>query len=228
MKERRNQRCKRPGRQKSRCVGFDPVITSGEDPKEFEELYSALIEEWAPTGASENDAVFGLATAMWGKRRAQQFRSVQLLTNTLDVNHPAFDELVGLQFFTLQLQRHPETAFDLWSGRLLRPDKIKYLNQKFPRSRFTLTSQWVKAIVNEIRAVLAPEALPPPPKLPGEVHELMTKAHEFTEQLAALRSATLSRDLFDDELAMTERFDAIIDRLIKRLIHLKVTKQMLG
>ena len=228
MKERRDQRCKRRGRQQPRYVGFNPVITSGEDPKEFEELYSALVEEWAPNGASEDDAVFGLATAMWGKRRAQQFRSVQLLTNTLDVNHPAFDESLGLHLFTLPLQRDPETAFDLWSGRLLRPDKIEYLNRKCPRSRFASTSEWVEAIVNEIKTVLAPKALPPPPKLPGEVHEVMTEAHEFAKQLAALRSATLSRDLFDDELAMTERFDAIIDRLIKRLIHLKVTKQMLG
>jgi hypothetical protein len=37
-----------------------------------------------------------------------------------------------------------------------------------------------------------------------------------------------SGDLFNQELALDERLDAMIDRAVKRLIQIKAMKQMLG
>jgi hypothetical protein len=42
-------RRKRPNAQKH-GVFAEPLILPGEDPREFEALHSALIEEWAPSG----------------------------------------------------------------------------------------------------------------------------------------------------------------------------------
>jgi hypothetical protein len=37
----------------------------GEDPREFQELHLALIDEREPSGRSEEGAVFSLADLMW-------------------------------------------------------------------------------------------------------------------------------------------------------------------
>jgi hypothetical protein len=43
-----------------------------------------------------------------------------------------------------------------------------------------------------------------------------------------LGPATFSDNLFDRAIALDERLNAMIDRAIKRLIHIKAMKQMLG
>jgi len=63
------------------------TILPGEDPEEFEELYSALTEEWAPAGALEEDTVLTIAKAMWRKRRAQKFIQIQVMKNSVDPHH---------------------------------------------------------------------------------------------------------------------------------------------
>ena len=68
----RNPQWKRPNAQKHGAFSVCPTIP-GEDPREFQELHSALIDEWQPSGPSEEDAVFSLADLMWSKLRAQRF-----------------------------------------------------------------------------------------------------------------------------------------------------------
>ena len=60
------------------------AIFPGEDEREFEKLHAALIEEWRPVGATEEDAVLSIAKAVWRKRRVQKFLEVQLRRNTVD------------------------------------------------------------------------------------------------------------------------------------------------
>ena len=43
---------KRPNAQKS-GVFAEPLILPGEDPREFEAIHAALIEEWNPTGPKQ-------------------------------------------------------------------------------------------------------------------------------------------------------------------------------
>lgn len=42
-----------------------------------------------------------------------------------------------------------------------------------------------------------------------------------------LKRAALSSDLFEQELALEERLDAMVDRAVKRLVQAKAMKQML-
>ena len=112
------------------------AIVPGEDPREFEELHSAVVEEWTPAGATEQDAVLTIAKGVWLKRRVQKFFQAQLFKCLLDPKHPLFDESFGRARLAVVMQQQPETVFQKYASSSLRADKINYLNQKFPRSDF--------------------------------------------------------------------------------------------
>jgi hypothetical protein len=114
----------------------------------------------------------------------------------------------------------------MYASRFLRPSKINYLNQKFPRSNFKSASKWAQAVIDEIRLV------EPTPnyreyEVPEELRELLGEGPEVWKKMAAIQPSLRSSDLFMQELALNERLDAMIDRAIKRLIQLKAMKQML-
>ena len=126
------------------------AIVPGEDLREFEELHSAVVEEWTPAGATEQDAVLTIAKGVWLKRRVQKFFQAQLFKCVLDPKHPLFDEAFGLARLAVVMQQQPETVFQKYASSSLRADKINYLNQKFPRSDFKTTLEWAQAIINEL------------------------------------------------------------------------------
>lgn len=190
------------------------AILPGEDPQEFARLHSDLIEEWAPVGATEEDAVLSIAKAVWRKRRLQKFLEVQVTRNLGDPNHPSYYETLGLSVFAAALQLKPEAAFEDYARDLLRSDRIEYLKKKFPRPSFRSTSEWAEAMISEIRSVLIPGSKVEDPQ--AEVYSELN-----------LSAATVSGDLFKQELALDERLDAMIDRAVKRLIQTKAMKQML-
>jgi hypothetical protein len=74
---------KRPNAQKS-GVFAEPLILPGEDPREFEAIHSALIEEWTPSGLSEESKVFGMADAEWRKLRSRRFAQSKAISNSLN------------------------------------------------------------------------------------------------------------------------------------------------
>ena len=151
----RSRKYKRPNAQKA-GVYAAPLILPGEDPREFEALHSAVIEEWAPSGPSEQSRVFGIADAKWRKLRSRRFAQAKAIANSLSPNHPAFDETRGLIVFGYCICREPETAFAEYASKLLRADKIRYLNQKIPRQNFESMADWAIAVAEEIKAVLLP------------------------------------------------------------------------
>jgi len=155
----RNPQWKRPNAQKHGAFSVCPTIP-GEDPREFQELHSALIDEWQPSGPSEEDAVFSLADLMWSKLRAQRFLRTKLIERTYYPDSPTFDERRGLHLFILCLRSEPETAFERIASRLLTAATISHLKQKFPRSKYQSTSEWAEAVITEIKSILLPAAPP--------------------------------------------------------------------
>ena len=189
------------------------LILPGEDQREFEQLHAALVEEWAPIGPTEEDAVLDIAIGMWRKRRVQKFLEAKATAAAFDPDHPAYDEAAALRNFAIILDTVPHRAFEEYT-RNLRPDKIKHLQQKVPRSAFPSREKWVEAMKKEITSVLVPtiEQFGQPPN----------------EMLLMQSAAILSDNAFKQELALDERINAMIDRAIKRLIQTKAMKQMLG
>jgi hypothetical protein len=219
-----NRRKERPNAMKHGAFSAITILP-GEDPEDFNRLHAALNAEWHPAGASEQDAVASIANAIWRKIRAQKFIKIQVLNNSFDSNHPAYDEVVCLQGLANMMDRKPETAFKDFASRALRPDKVTYLERKFPLSNFNSTSEWARAIVNEINKVLIPESL-----------LLWTRNSTNPHAAEALGAMILSTasftagsgDLFDQDVSLAERLEAMIDRGIKRLIQIKAMKQMLA
>jgi hypothetical protein len=203
---------KRPNAQKHGVFSATAILP-GEDEQEFEELHTALTEEWKPVGATEEDAVLTIAKAVWRKRRLQRFLEVQLWMKAVDPNHPSSLETFGLWGLAQAIAAEPETGFK-YAHRYLREHTIKYLEEKLPRSNYKSGSEWANAMINEIKSLIA---LPP---LVGPLHDEAVKLHYSAENLLG--------DLFKQEIALDERLDAMIDRAVKRLIQTKAMKQMLG
>jgi hypothetical protein len=222
----RHPKWKRPNAQKS-GVFAEPLILPGEDPREFEAIHSALIEEWTPSGLSEETKVFGMADAEWRKLRSCRFAQAKAISNSLNPDHPAFDEARGLIAFGYLLCRQPETAFAECARKYLRADKIDYLNKKFPRQNFESVEEWAVAIAEEIESALLPDtpgfaALDPArldPATEGLRSEVI-KMHSFVTTIHM-------REFLDDDLEQQERLDKRSARLLDELIEIKTRKQVL-
>lgn len=199
-----------------------PLILPGEDPREFEALHAALTEEWKPSGPTEQDRVFGIADAMWRKRRSQNFVREMAIANGLNPEHPAFNERRGLVCFICAMDTEPETAFDKRARYCLRPEKIDSLRKKFPRQNYNSTPDWSLAVIEEIKSTLLPNT----PHFGSLQLDEMLRA-EINETWAAI-SAFHAREFLDHNLNLLERLDARIARLTKELIEMKAVKQMLG
>jgi hypothetical protein len=210
-----NQRLKPPNAQKHGAYA-STLIVPGEDPQEFQDLYSSLAEERIPVGATEEDAVLSIAKAVWRKRRVQKFLEAQLLYNRTNPGHASYNESESLQIFRNLILLKPDLAFEEHAPRLLRPDKIQYLEQRVPRSKFETAFQWAVAVVNEIDHIadVVPSALEGAPRVGIDLALLLDS------------SGTFWGSVFKDELSLDERLDAMIDRAVKRLMQMKTMKQM--
>jgi hypothetical protein len=208
---RNHNRFKYPNAQKHGVFAATAILP-GEDHGEFKKLLSDLLAEWTPNGPTEEEAVVSIARAVWRKRRLQKFLDVQVAKNQLDPSHKAFDISLGLRSLVALLKFSPETAFDEYASRFLRPDKVSFLKSKHPRSKYKSAEDWAKALIDEIKA------MPETQRLPGEAEDV---AKLF------LSCEAVSHELFQQELTLDERLDVMIDRAVKRLIQVKAMKQML-
>jgi hypothetical protein len=211
---------RRPNALKHGVFSVCPTIP-GEDPRQFQELHAELIEEWKPSGPTEEDRVFGITDAMWRKRRSQNFVREMAIANGHNPEHPAFNERRGLACFICFMDTEPETAFDKHARYVLRADKIRYLKQKFPRQNYNSTPDWSRAVIEEIKSVLLPNM----PRFGSVELEEMLRT-EIDETWAAISTFHV-REFHDHNLNLLERLDARIARLTKELIEMKAVKQML-
>jgi hypothetical protein len=112
----RNKKTKPPSALKHGIFAATAILP-GEDPREFEALHSALIKEWEPAGATEEDAVLSIAKAMWRKARLQKFLEVKIMKNLLDPNHPSYDESFALLGFAGAMKEKAKTVFGEYATR---------------------------------------------------------------------------------------------------------------
>lgn len=193
---------------------FTPVaILPGEHPLEFEALHSAVIEEWAPMGPTEEDAVLSIAKAMWRKGRIQKFLRGKAMKCRFDARHPAYDEVDVLRGFSGVLALAPDCLDELLNCPFLSGKRKAHLHEKFPPDEFETTTARAQAIRNEINSEILPSL------------ERYDKPNGVSFMEAA---SILEQDDFKNEIALEERIDAMIDRAVKRLVQIKAMKQMLS
>jgi hypothetical protein len=192
------------------------AVLPGEDPEEFLELYADLVAEWSPTGPTEEDAVLSIAHAIWRRRRLQNFRRLSVDRNSLDPNHPSYDEFSGLQAFLAALRTGREEAVEAVEERCLKPAMLNSLRQKFPSEDFPSTAERAQAVIDDIeKQLLAEEQLR---QVPGYGRY----------GLMAQTAATYTDEVVDKELTLDARLDAMMERAVKRLVQAKSFKLMLG
>lgn len=173
-----------------------------------------MIDEWQPSGPTEEDAVFSLANLMWRKCRAQKFVQAKLNAAALFSGSPTSVENQGLTLFSWFMDSEPETAFERYAETLLTSANVSHLKQKFPRANYESTSEWAEAVKAEINS-LSPGWSTPRPR---ELNALATI-------MRSLRAE--SQVASEDELNLRERLDAMIARQVKQLAQTKAMKQML-
>ena len=227
----RSGKCKRPNAQKHGIYAAAAIIP-GEDSREYQELLDELMAEWKPSGPTLREGVVDLADWMWKRRRLRRFIQTQLIGGMFHPSTPAFNEAWGLIAFIHYLRTEPETCFEQSAQKYLRADKIKYLKQKFPRSNYQSTLEWVEAITKEIFSVLIPAI--PKESEPGE--EQMEPGEE--QMMEALRQWKADRqvagtilqavELLDYEFKQSQLIEARIEHKTKSLFQFKTMEQMLG
>lgn len=185
------------------------AVLPWEDPRQFEELHSSLIEEWAPVGPTEQDAVFSIAKGMWRKRRLAHFINSERQRVRINPDHGAYDNTYALHEFSDLIAFKPDD-FEL-ALKLLPACQAEQLRRRFRRENFQSTLEWVHAIQKEVASVLLPAA-----------------ARDRSPTVSILEDAAFfTIEVIKDEVAVEERIDATIDRAVKRLIQTKAMKQML-
>jgi hypothetical protein len=163
----------------------------------------------------------------WKQRRLKKFVQTKLGLSGFDPSNPAFDEGWGLIMFTGRLRSEPETCFEKKHARkYLRPDKIDYLEENFPRSNYQSTSEWVKAVTTEIFLVLFP-------RTEGdrtlEAPELVKEAaRQWRADCRVACAIPHERELLEYELKQGELLEARIARKIKFCFELKTMEEMLS
>src|SRR5215469_9410743 len=217
---------KRPNAQKY-GIFATPVIIPGEDRDEFFELLAELVVEWNPSGPSLRHAVYCLADSMWRLRRLKKAVQTELCTDTFDPKHPAFEEHWGLMMFYSRLRLEPETCFEKYAKKYLRPDKIKYLEEKFPRSNYQSTSEWAEAVMKEILFL----SLPSPPAAEDSEFTKMDKtineaAREWKTDQQVKGSIVYARALLEYEDKETERLEKRIAQQTRYCAELKAMEEM--
>jgi len=143
-----------------------------------------------------------------GLRRLKKSVQTELYENTFDPRHPAFDEVWGFTMFLSRLRAEPETCFNQYAKKYLRRDKIDDLEDKFPRTNYQSTAEWVEAITTEILAGVLPvkpqfEA----PELGYRADELEEAAREWRTDQQVKGSFAYSRELLEYEANETERLN---------------------
>ena len=160
-----------------------------------------------------------------GLRRLKKSVQTELYENTFDPHHPAFDEVWGSAMFLSRLRAEPETCFKQYAKKYLRRDKIDDLKQKFPRTNYQSTVEWVKAVTTEILSVpLAPQF--EAPELGYEADELEQALHEWRTDQQVKGSIAYARELLEYELKETERLNAMIVKQTRHCAELKAWEEV--
>jgi hypothetical protein len=220
------------------------VLFPWEDVEEFEALHRSLQDEWKPSGALEEDAVFTILTCIWRKRRIRDKRNLDTLAS---MQEKEFEDITAqpLPFFET---RHEKTMYVLKNrpnstGPVVR-DKVSQL-LGFSASLYgRLDGQFLelsismmgKEFSSHLKREVPKENYPTTPEwvqaIKREVDDVLLPrvraGMASPVNLAAKAAAFITTDRIIEDLILEERLDGMIDRAIRRLAQGKMMKQVAG
>jgi hypothetical protein len=183
------------------------VLLWGEKYEDYESLRAGAVKEYYPDGPSEEYLVDWLVELLWRRRRAVRYDEIKLknrLTGirTNNKNQPFWEMLLSLANSFAKLTSAEEVENRL---TLVQPRCRNYVVARWPLAKDDDPKTWGARIAKGLAALKVPT--------------IYEKGEEFT--------AAFDRDSIGMDLMYFERIDAEIERVHKRLIQTKTTKQAL-
>jgi hypothetical protein len=219
------------------------VLFPWEDADEFDALHRSLRDEWEPSGALEQDAVYTILTCIWRKRRirdkrnldtlaALQHKDLKILSETPT---PFFDtkEENGIYRFT---HRHKSDGSPYYDGKvshLIGFSSSLYGNldvKILELSIMLLGGEFKEHLMREVPKENYPTIPEWVQAVKREVDEVLLplarSKMESPDYLAAKAAEFITTDRILEDLALEERLDAMVDRAMRRLAQMKFMKQI--
>ncbi len=189
---------------------FYDRILPDEDLEQFESQHQELIEEWQPNGRSEEEAVQDLALCYWQKRRvAEWYRDEEDYLST----HAEFQELdsLDLQFCLIDRAKRLEYAQGLI--RSLPEPYLRIMLPELAKAQTGSEQEELQRLKGRLKELITLRSL---------VVDTAMDTQEFKAE-----TALLLRDLLEKRIAIEERIDSRIDKIIRRLAQMKTLKQVI-
>jgi hypothetical protein len=192
------------------------AVLPGEDPKEFDALLQSLFDEWQPNGPSEEETVRSLAHCFWRKNRLDIFASIQDAKASFDENWKLMTPILD------EAKKYADKPDEL-RKRLLEdsPDlqrAVAGLCQVFDSEMVFRSIDILQKRDRAFKTVCDALGL--------QIQTLLPRLMPIQQAELASLADIVTPESFEKELAVRERLDGMIDRCIKRLIHLKAGKRM--
>jgi hypothetical protein len=221
------------------------VLFPWEDAAEFEALHRNLKDEWEPSGALEEDAVYTILTCIWRKRRIRDKRNLDTLAALQQQELEALSENPVPFFDTAQeATMHVLTHRPNRHGRPRYEGKVSQLIGFSSSLYGRLDGQFLEMGMNMLGMELKAHLMREVPKanyskipewvqaVKREVDEvLLPRARaemDSPDYLAAKAAEFITTDRILEDLALEERLDTMVDRAIRRLAQMKFMKQISG
>jgi hypothetical protein len=219
------------------------VLFPWEDADEFDDLHRSLQDEWEPSGALEEDAVYTILTCIWRKRRIRDKRNLDTLA-ALQKNDLKELSEKPLPFFDTKLEKNIYSLSNRpkSDGSPRYADKVSHLIGFSSSLYGQLDGQFLELMIGmlgeefstHLKREVPKEKYPTTPEwvqaVKREVDEvLLPRARaemESPDHLAAKAAEFITTDRILEDLALEERLDAMVDRAMRRLAQMKFMKQV--
>jgi hypothetical protein len=219
------------------------VLFPWEDADEFDSLHRSLQDEWEPSGALEEDAVYTILTCIWRKRRIRDKRNLDTLAALKHKEFKALSEAPAPFFDTREEKTmHSLKNMPRSDGRPQYSDVASQL-VGFSSSLYgKLDGQFLKLMIGmlggepaaHLKREVPQEKYSSNPEwvqaIKREVDEvLLPRARaemESPDYLAAKAAEFITTDRILEDIALEERLHAMVDRAMRRLAQMKFMKQI--
>jgi hypothetical protein len=221
------------------------VLFPWEDADEFDALHRSLQDEWEPSGALEEDAVYTILTCIWRKRRIRDKRNLDTLAALQHKELKALSEM-PVPFFdtreekTMYVLTHRPSS----DGRPRYDSKVSQLIGFSSSLYGMLDGQFLELMIGMLGGEPSAHLEREVPKgnyastpewvqaVKREIDEvLLPQARaemDSPDYLAAKAAEFITTDRILEDLALEERLDAMVDRAMRRLAQMKFMKQISG
>ena len=181
----------------------------GESGTSFDRLHQSLVDEWTPTGETENQLILTMARGHWNLRRAEEWGRDELL---LVQELPRQRELELIKNVASRLAAGVKDATVVKCDiGLLRDQYRRYIDSEFPRSNYKDPLAWIDALRSSAMPFI----------LEIQEHCVLLERHNLSWQT---QQAERRRTVHEAILARQARIQANLEKTIKTLVQVKLWK----